>query len=190
MSVDKKHSNNLIIGTIILSVITVLVLIVVWALTNSKETVISDDVDYGSISSLSCESSSAEGFFFKPYGAIRVNHRIVMTFIGQALNSASYSFLGTYNSDMKAESAEAWLHGAYNEHFKAAGINPESYSPNFSSVGSKVTISVYSERNKMNNIVMQVFNMDAETFSRINDLNADDLKKFYEGKGFTCTFHE
>ena len=182
MSRNKKQNNYLIIGSIFLAIIIILILVVVWLFSNNKETITSSD--------LSCESSSSEGRFFKPYDAIRVKHRIVMTFVNDVLNSASYTFHGTYNSDDKAENAEAWLHGDYNEHFKGTDLNPENYAPNFVSVNSKVDISLYVDRNKMNSVIMQVFNLNTEELAKFNDLHMDDFKTIYEKKGFTCTLHE
>lgn len=190
MSNDNNRRNNLGIYIAIFSAVIILVLVVLWFFTNSKEMKISEDVKYGAINGLRCKTSSSENAFFKPYDAIRVEHEIVMTFVGESFNSASYNYLGTYNSDEKAENAEAWLHGDYNMSFRDSGISPERYSPNFASVGSKATISLFFDGSKLSRIVMPILYLTGDDYDKLADLSSEDFRRFYEEKGFTCNFTE
>ena len=190
MNDKKEKSNYLIIGTVIAAVVILLVLIIIWLFTNSRETRISEDTDYGAVFSLECESNKSEDAFFKPYDAIRVKHRIISIFKGNNLDNISYDFEGTYNSEDKATNAEAWLHADYNLHFKDTDVYPESYSPNFAVIKSKVRILIYADRQRLNQVIMPIFYLSSEDYDKLGEYSGEDLKGVYEKKGFTCTFRE
>ena len=190
MNERKEKSNYLIIGVIVAAIVIILILVIIWFFTNNRETIISEDADYGSISSLECETTKSEDAFFKPYDATRVKHRIVSTFKGDNIDDMSYDFEGTYNSEEKATNAEAWLHADYNLHFRDTGVSPETYSSNFVITKSKVKILVYAEHKQINKVIAPLFYLTGDDYDKIWDYSGKELKKVYEEKGFTCTFRE
>lgn len=190
MDNKKEKHNYLIIGTVLAFVVAMFVLIVVWFFTNNRETRISEDVSYGAIASLECESTKSEDAFFKPYGAIRVKHKIISTFKGDNFDNMSYEFEGVYNSEDRATSAEAWLHADYNSHFRDTDVNPESYSPNFAVLKNKVRIAIYADRRKLNNMIAPIFYLFSEDYNKLEKLSREDFEKVYENKGFACILRE
>ena len=186
----KKGFRIDIAKSIVLTLIVLCVCIVIWLLTNKSETVVTETSKYGSISSLECESTSMEGAFFKNYNEQRVKHKIVATFNSNGIDNILYNYEGTYNSKEAATNAEAWLHGDYNKYFRDTGLNPESYSPNFSIVSSKLKIQLYSERSKLNKVVLPLFYLEEQVYDKLGELSGKDFEKLYENKGFSCTFRE
>lgn len=190
MSNKKERDKYLIIGVIVFAVIAMLVLVLIWLFTNNHETLISEDANYGTITSLECHSDHIEKSFFDPESAQRYTHLITATFKGDRLDNISYNYDGTYRSEGVADSELARMHADYNKYMGSVDVYSESLNPVFNAIKSKLKISLYGEPKTLNEAVMVLFFLEKEDYGKFKDLSGKDFKKRYESKGFDCTFHE
>lgn len=188
---DKKRNNNYwIIWVIVLAVIAMLILFFIWILTNSHETLISDDLNYGSIASLQCYSNNAEKAFFDSKSAQRYTHTITATFKNDKLDDVSYSFEGTYRSNEVAETDLATMHAKYNEYMGGVDVYSESLNPVFNAMNTKMKIALYAEPKNLSEAVMTLFFLEKDDYGQLKNMKGIDFEKKYESRGFKCTFRE
>ena len=190
MNEKRRNSHYLIIGVISLSIIIILILIVVWFFMNGHETLISEDVNYGSITSLVCKTDHADENFFNPEGAQRYTHLITAAFKGDRLSNISYNFDGTYRSEGAAETDMARMHANYNKYMGSIGVYSESLNPIFNANKTKVRISLYAEPKTLSQAVMTLFFLEKDDYGKLKDLGGEDFEKMYRFKGFECTFRD
>ena len=186
----KKSNKSSIIKAICLALILGVIPILVWFLTNKSETRTTTENTYASISSLQCSSTNLEDVFFKPETVQRYEHRIKALFKNNSLDAISYNFEGTYSSNGVAENAMAKFHATYNKYMGSQNLEAQSLSPNFSAVKTKVTISLYAERKKINSGILPIFFLETEDIEKIEKYDGKEFEKYYKTKGFSCNCKE
>lgn len=186
MSEKNKSSQVPIVAIGLLMGIIILIGVAVWLLTNRNETYTTSTSDESNYSALECTSSHPDDPFFVSETAQRYTHSLKALFTDDTLNEMSYRYEGTYDSNEGAKHAEAWMHGDYNQYMVAGGLNEESLNPVFSIDKSKVIISLYAEKKKINNTVARLFFINDEEYVKIGKYTPDNYRKMYEARGFTC----
>jgi len=180
----KEQKKYIDIGILIL--IIGLILIIIWLLTFEKESISTTEPENTNYASLECTSSSPTNPFFSSSTVQRFTHEIKVLISNNKIKEMSYRYDGTFNSSDAAESARAWMHTDYNKYMQANNVYQEILNPVFSVQKSKVTVSLYAESKKINLTVARLFFIDENDFESIDDYTAEDLKKLYESKGFSC----
>ena len=187
MSEKKKNNRDAIVKSIVLMVVIVLIGLVIWLLTANHETRITTTTGSSDYSTLECSSSHPDDPFFVSETAQRFTHSVKVMFADDVLKEISYRYDGTYNTNERAQNADAWLHADYNKYMGAVGVNSESLNPVFVPKKTKLTISLYAEAKKINSAVARLFFIKEEEFEKTSKYKSDDYRKMYESKGFTCT---
>ncbi len=188
--VEKKRNKSNILKAICLALILGAIPILIWFLTNKSETRITEDTTYASISSLQCSLANSEEAFFKSENVQRYEHKIKVLLKNDKLDAISYNYEGTYNSNAVAEDAMAKFYAAYNKYMASLNLNPQDLTPNLSAVKTKVTISLYAERKKINSGILPIFFLEREDIEKIEKYDGKEFEKYYKNKGFSCTFKE
>ena len=156
-----------------------------------NETRTSKVIDNTTMGALHCTSTNPEEPFFAPDGVLENEHEIKITFNGDLADKFSYNYYGTFNSESIAEGARTRLHANYNIYMGNNGKDQESLYPTFDYVGEKVKINLFAEREKtLNLITAKLFFLSSGEVTNLKNNSADDLKKIYEKRGFSCTFKE
>ena len=187
----KESKNSSVIPKIVAVALVVLLLgVVVWLLTNKKETITNSDNKTPNYSSLECKADGlAEGY--KPTieldPAEKSEYTIKALFDDDSLGEISYEFRGEYPSDQAAESAEAWFRTRYYRYMDSIGVNAESINPVFINTGKNLKLSLYAERKKFTSSIAPTFLIDREEYGTLSEMSPEALKKLYEKKGFSCT---
>lgn len=181
----KKEQKKIIdIGILIL--IIGIILMIIWILSFKKESVSTTEPQNNNYASLECTSSSPTNPFFTSTTVQRFTHEIKVLFSDQKIKEISYRYDGTYNSNEAAESAKAHLHAEYNKYMARNGVYEETLNPVFSTNKSKLMVSLYAETKKINPTVARLFFISADDYQTIDNYTAEDFKKLYESKGFSC----
>jgi len=188
--VEKKGNKILFIKLAFLVLTLGVVLIIVWFFSYRSETRITEDMDYISVSSLQCSLAGSEDSFFIPEEAQGYKHEIKILLKNDNLDAISYNYEGTYSSDRLAENAMAKFYTTYNKYMGDQNLEAQSLSPNFSTVKTEVNISLYTERKKINSAILPIFFFNREDIDKIEKYDGKDFEKYYENKGFSCTFKE
>lgn len=187
-----NRNNNIALWLIIAAIILAIAAFLAWFFTNGTETRSSNGGSVEDSSSVVCKATDPEDAFFDSSEAKEIKHEISMTIRGDKLDDLLYVYGGVYDSEKDAENARATLHKDYNIYMSEHGVDAEKYNPVFNYVGTEVTVSLYVERGKLVMGAAPVFFLTGEEFGSINNgkNSADDLKKIYESKGFTCDYNE
>ncbi len=187
---EKEKNNSAIVRILAIIVLVGLIIMVAWILSNGKETRETTEVGQGDYNALTCTSSTVENAFFASSDAQRFSHEVKVLFYGESLKELSYRYDGTFSSNSVAENVEAWMHADYNMYMGKNGVYQESLNPVFSVNKSKLIVSLYAEAKKFNLAVAKLFFVDEENFAKLDSYKANDYKKMYEEKGFSCEIHD
>lgn len=188
--VEKKGNKSNILKAICLALILGAIPILVWFLTNRSETIITEDTVQASVSALQCSSNKSEDAFFLPEKVQRYEHKIKVLFKNDAIDAISYNYEGTYSSNNEAEDEMSKFYADYNIYMVSQNLDAQSLSPNLSAVKTKVTISLYADRKKMNSGTLPIFFLDGEDLEKIEKFGEEEFEEYYKNKGFSCTFKE
>ncbi len=189
---EKNDNKNrtAIIGFFVVVLVSLFVLIVFWFFTNGKTTHISEQTEYGSISSLVCKNDHSDGAFFSSESVQRYTHTVTVMFMGGSLSDMSYNYEGIYRTASFAEADMARMHAKYNKYMGEVDVYSESLNPIFSTDETKVKISLYAELKKLSRVTLPLFFLSKDDHDGLDKLDADSLKKKFENSGFSCTFRE
>ena len=145
-----------------------------------------EDVDDEADNESGGESDDKKAFFVSK-SVQRYNHEIRVVFKNQRPDAWQYHYNGTYNSNDSAEAAEAALHADYNIYMGENDLEQSSLNPVFSTIKSKVQISLYGDEKTITPATARFFFLESDELNNIFDSTIDDLKKDYEDDGFSCT---
>ncbi|MBR2831091.1 hypothetical protein IKE83_01910, partial [Candidatus Saccharibacteria bacterium] len=128
--------------------------------------------------------------FFKSDTAQRYTHEIRATFKGDKLDDISYVYEATYNSPEAVESANAALHADYNTYMGENNQNQGMLEPIFANLKSKLKVSLYGNRSKLNDVTVKFFFLEPAEVQEMGKNDMDKLEKLYKEKGFSCVRSE
>lgn len=184
----KNSSQYKAIGSIL--IIAALILVVLFIVTNKKETHFFKEKGDSTIVLLNCVASDPVDPFFVSADANENSHEIKATFKSGELDKISYNYYGSYNSESLADNAHSVLHAHYNNYMGANRLDHEILYPTFEYDGKNVKISLYSSReNTLNQITAKIFLLNSEEYEKIDKYTDEDLKKIYVDKGFVCNIN-
>ena len=185
-----ERKNEHLAGWAAVVIIVALVLILSIILSQKKEVHISNGGQVLQVYSLECSSSGAEDTFFRPNEAQRYTETIRATFREDRLEDISYEFLGTYQTDAAVEQDIANLHARYNIYMGEQKVNPESLSPVFSPMNTKLKITLFGDKDKLNTATARMFFLTSDEVDKPKTLSLKKIRKIYEAKGFACQSSE
>ncbi|MBR2543665.1 hypothetical protein IKF03_03700 [Candidatus Saccharibacteria bacterium] len=163
----------------------VLVLVLIFLL-QGKENYIAGGEQMTRVGSLNCSISHSEEAFFQSETVQRYTHEVRAIYRGDKLEDISYTYNGTYASPEAVEDASAILHAKYNKYMGENGVNPESLTPQFSNLKSKLKVSLYGDKSKIDKVTAPLFFLTEEEVAEVGKYNLSKLEKLYKGKGFSC----
>ena len=184
--IENKKKTRAWVGWWITAIVMVALALVIAVVFRTEETYVSGGETTVNISSVECVSSTAETLLFDSKDAQRVENEIKMTFKSDYLDNISYNYTGTFNNNESAEVMKSNFHANYNMYMGKNNVDPEILNPIFADIKTKVNISLYVARDKMNQVIADLFFLTADDIARKEDFTASKLKKIYESKGFTC----
>lgn len=186
---EEKNNKTLIIKTVCLVLIICLVGVVVWLLTNTRETVTTSGYNNPVSSSLECKSSHPVEPFFDSSNSTKSEHVIRLLFKNDALNEMSYDYDATFETEGDATYAEAVLHAKYNQYMGDHQLYKDDYSPSFSAIKNEVRMSIYADDKKIMRGILPLFYIPDDKFENLGSLKPKDFKDIYAKQGFTCSIH-
>ena len=183
--IRRKNNIGICISLVILIVILVGIGIVFsWGGTNEINT--ADNAISVDTYALVCDSGANDMAFFNNTDAIDEHNKIKVLFVDGQAARIFYSYTGNYDAESTAEYHEAVLHSDYNKYLSGKGLSGDLLSETFSSAGKTVKIEIYSEVDKNAPGLGEFFFIPDEDVSVFSDLSDNEIKKYYEGKGFSC----
>ena len=187
MNKERIKINPIAIGIILAVVAIVIIAILVFIPLNGSEKHISVSKEEAKITALTCESHEHDNAFFTSDTANKIAHDIKVTFQGNNLSKVFYRYNGAYNSNDAAKKDEATLHAKYNIYMGENEISQESLAPTYSTVNTKLDISLYMEEDKKLNPATAVFFfIDKEKLMDYKKFSVNEMKDYYENKNFVC----
>ena len=183
---EEKKNNSLVATVICLVIIVAFICIVIWLLTHQSETRYSVPKEETDTSALKCTSSNGEDALLFAKSSQRNEYVLRFSFKDDRAKQISYEYNSVYNSDEAASSASADLFQEYVVFMEKNDVMRDSLNPNFAPVKSKLKISLYWDLSKGLGAVAPIFFMTEEEYNKLDKSGNADIKKMYEGKGFSC----
>lgn len=176
--------SKILIGTTATVVITAGVAFALYLLFRLTETRITTTGNETKTTALVCQAmAAADEDFFNPSGAHNFKQKIKITFMGSRPDKLNYIYEGTYGSAAEASKANDNLHADYNNYM---GINAEDLNPVFSTIDNILKISLFTNKNQINNKAGRMFYLSNVEVSNFAEYTDTDLKEMYQKKGFSC----
>ena len=135
---------------------------------------------------LYCESSSPISPFFVSNTAIDAKHIIKVIIRGDEPYRISYNYYGQFRNKYEAETANAMLHGDYNNYMGKHGIDSGLLYPTFLPNDTKIKINLYAEKTQVNKTTGIFFFLDENSSEQFGQNDIEALKKVLESKNFKC----
>lgn len=183
----KKNKKSSIVYAIIIAVIAGLMALVIYMLTNKKETHTYRTQDNGEISALVCTTNDNESSFFASETASSINHTVKLIYKDNKVEKISYEYDGKYNSSEEAKHDDAVLHAKFNIYLGEHNIEQDVLTPVFQHNGDGVTIRLYLDNyNEMNSAIGKIFYIGSGIKDTVAKNSLEETKKIYENKRFSC----
>ncbi|MBR3180079.1 hypothetical protein IKF57_00900 [Candidatus Saccharibacteria bacterium] len=188
---DKDNKKKSRMGSfIIIGAIGLIAVILIIILSQGKETYTSNGGQTVQVNSLTCSGSNIDGALFVSDTAQRYTHEIKATVSSNKLREISYKFNATYNSREAVEDAKAVLMAKYNIYMDENGLVPEILNPVFSPLNSKLQVTLFAKREKIDRVTARIFFLTEDDIEKIDKMNLADWERSYEKKGFSCQSNE
>lgn len=139
----KKSKKLLIIYAITLALIAGLIALVVFVLTNKKETHTYVNRNNGKTMSLICDSQNNDNAFFASEASTEIKHVVKFTYKDGVIDKLSYEFDGVYDSADKAKREVGRMHADFNEYLGGRGMDYEILTPVFQFDKENARIRLY-----------------------------------------------
>ena len=193
MKESNSKKRKLIIDAVIMTLITGVIALVIFALTYKRETHIYDMVVEDDTSALVCTSNSndSETMFFSDNDATNVEHKIKLAYNNNRISKMSYEFTGEYLSSEVAEEAKGAFNTKYNIYIGDHNMNLNILSPIFQHVDNKAKVELYlDDYRKMNSAIGKLFYIGSASLDSMSKNSKEETKKYYEKKGFSCIIND
>lgn len=192
-NLSDKKSKKLMVDIIVVAAVVGIIALVIFVLTYKRETHIIETYENGEASALVCSSNSndAELNFFNGDDMVSVMHELKLVYSNGKVKKISYEFDGEYDSKKAAEHGDAVLHAKYNTYMGEHEINNSILTPVFQVLDNRLNIKLYLERYEdMNSVFGKLFYIGSSNIDAIGKNSAEETKKHYEKKGFSCIINE
>ena len=177
----KKSKKLLIIYAITTALIAGAIALVIFVLTNKKEVHTYVNRSDGKTMSLVCNIQNNDNAFFTSETSIEMDHAI------KFVDKISYEFDGVYDTADKEKEEFGAMHTNYNIYMGDHGVDHEILTPVFQYEGEKARIRLYlDDYRKMNSVIGKVFYIGSGIQDTVAKGSAEDTKKIFENKGFSC----
>lgn len=186
---ETKESYNWLKWLIALALIVV-IMVIVWMLFVSNETYVTNDASgkNNKIGSLVCKTKESDEAFFNLSQAKEEQHEIKATFKENKLDKMSYNYDGVYETNERAEYAAAKFRVDYDTFMGKKSLEPSILDSKFAAVDNKARVSLFADRDKLNNNTVGFFFLDMDEFQKIKSYSIENLADIYRKKGFDCTY--
>ena len=183
----KKSKKALIIYAFSIAIIAGIVAIVIFALTNKRETHTYVNRNNGETSGLKCTIDKNDNAFFVSDLATELKHTIKIMYNDNNINKVSYEYDGIYDSAEEAKKDVGKMHTNYNIYMGDHGVDHEILTPVFQYDEKKARIRLYlDDYRKMNSTIGKVFYIGSGIQDTIAKESIEETKKIFENKGFSC----
>lgn len=190
---QKKGNKILVVKALSFALVIALIVWVIWLLNNQHEERTSVDAGQDDLSSLECtakEVKKDDDFLFASESTDSYEFTMKAIFNTDKLDKLTYEFNGTYASDKLAENMEAKLRAKYYKYMEQNNLGTEYLNPVLADTDDNLKISFYAERKKLTSAVAPVFMITRDEYAKTSNFSLENLKKLYEGKGFSCSTHK
>ncbi len=186
----KKDKSSILVisgATLIVIAVTIALIVFFWpkevrTSTNSSETT--------SIASLICKSEYFPGAFFSDTEAKSQQYTIKVTYQDDKFNNVSFSYVSTFNSNEKADTAESKMHAKFNLYMYDYGLDPEKYNPNFRNLNNEVRVDLFSSSENMSSALARIILSNDATVALFTDNKHKALSDAYNKIGYSCEYSE
>ena len=183
----KKFKKALIVYAFSMAIIAGIVALIIFALTNKRETHTYVNRNNGETSGLKCTIDKNDNAFFASDLATELRHTIKIMYNDNNIDKISYEYDGVYNSAEEAKKDAGKMHTDYNIYMGDHGVDHEILEPVFQYDGEKARIRLYlDDYKKMNSVIGKVFYIGSGIQDTVAKGSAEDTKKIFENKGFSC----
>ena len=186
MEKKEKDLSSKIVG-IVTIILIVLIAIIIIILTNGHETHIWDDSEPKKVTALVCTAGNIDGALFTSDVANSMKNEVKITFSDDKLDKIFYSYNGVYRTNELAQQEETNLHIRYDTYMGRHEVLNSSLSPSYSTVETKVQITLYADSlEKINSVTAPLFFINEEMFGSLGKDSREKIASAYEGQGFSC----
>lgn len=188
--VEKKtHAKGIITLVIFLGLI-VIITILFLNLFGEKVTNNTVDNENTTTTSIYCTTNRKDisGAFFDFSDTESVNQAMKVIFKNKKIDNISYTSTAIYKDESLAKGREGKLIGEYGLFMQDNGKEMTDYSPNFSTNGTEVKISLFATMKQLNNVLAKIFLIN--TNDALSSYSPNVLAALYKEKGFDCEINE
>lgn len=185
---ERKLSKKIIIAyAIIVAAIMGLVALIIYTVTNKKETHIYETHVGNNSSSLACTTHDNETAFFSSEIATNVSHLVKLVYKDGVVSKISYEYDGEYDSEEDARKDNGDMHAKYNIYLGEHNISHNVLTPVFQHDGNIARIRLFLDNyNNMNAVIGKLFYIGSAVKDAVGKNSIEETKKIYENKGFSC----
>lgn len=190
---NEQKTKKLITDVIVVSAIVGIIALIIFVLTYRRETHIYETHDNGEASALVCTTNSNddETDFFSSDSATGVEHRLKLAYNDGKVEKISYEFDGKYDSEEQAKEDKGKFNTDFNLYMGGHGVKYEVLAPVFQFTDNKASVRLYLDDYKnMNSVIARLFYIGSSSIDTIGKNSAEETKKYYEKKGFSCIISE
>ena len=185
----KQESKQWVVFIIVLIVLVLGIGLIIYWLTDEKETTMSDDNNVSSIDVLECKATSLSESFFDTNADDEL-HEIKITFNEKGADKIAYEFTGTYGTNKQASDARTLSSIKYSKDVGLNGLKADKISSAFNAIENVMRIYLTIGLEDINAGVVKFFLMNTEDYERVDGAISDDFVQIYETKGFICNYKD
>ena len=179
--------NNKILTLVLIGVGLIALAIFIAILVNGSETRTSEPQESNSISAVHCTAGGIEDAFFYSDKVNTIENEIKVTYNNDKIDKMYYSYNGTYRSSDVVHEDEVRLHAKYNTYMGENGQKIEDLNPAYDEMNNKLHIGFYTDNfDKINEATSVFFFINKDDISKVKKYSIEEMKKYYESKGFSC----
>lgn len=185
----KDWSRVLMICGITLIIVAAIITFVVLLWPKEVRTSI-DSSGTTSIASLICESGYYPGAFFSDAEAKSQQYTIKVTYQDNKFSKVSFSYVGIFDTNEKADAAESKMHAKFNLYMYDYSLDPEKYDPKFRNLENKARADLFSSSENMSDALARIILSSDATADLFTKSKYEHLSSAYNKIGYSCEYSE
>ena len=143
-----------------------------------------------SVDYLSCVSTEKIESVFSVSNASKIENKVKILFKNDIINEIMYSLSGTYINETTMEKEGGHWQAEYNLYLGESGIKPSSIDSTIYHTKTNAWANLITKPENLNVATAKLFLLDENQLTNIGKAGMNTLKKYYEGKRFTCETHK
>ena len=183
----KKNKTPILAISVLIGMIAIIIIILIFVLNGSEKHISEDNTTSAKQEVLHCTASTPLNPFFEAtHNASGVKYDLKVLFEDSKVNTATFSYKATFNSNDIAKSEISKMHWNYDDFMGKTSIHQESLTPVFGEYNNEISISLFFDKKYLVSELGSLLFLDQNESYKIQKYSLSDLKKIYRSKNFSC----